>query len=213
MTPIASVLLPTRNRVELARESLVSLGEGNFEALLWVDNDDPQLSEYWEFAEGADAVRLLVEPRVSYARFHEMINRLAREARGDWLLLWNDDARMEGDWLSELRGRDASVPASMNYTPETQMNLFPAISRGLYEAQGFFSLSVHCDTWIEEITRPLGLETVSTAHVTHVRDELNDSVKSETQAVYSTSSPAHFSPQMNAEKELSRQRVQEVLVR
>ena len=192
----------------MARESILSLGTGNFEVLLWVDDDDPQITEYRWLAMEIESVRLSVQPRISYSRFNEMINELAAAAQGDWLLLWNDDARMEGDWLGDLSARESGVPAAVNYTPETQMNLFPAISRSLYSAQGFFSLSVHCDTWIEEVTRPLGIESVSSAHVTHIRDDIDDTVKRETQDVYSTSSPAHFSPQMNAEKELARQRVQ-----
>ena len=96
-----SVLVPSRERPELLARSLDSLGEGDLEVLVRVDEDDPRLEGYSRFP------GLIVGPRHGYRRLNHYYNELAERARGDWLLLWNDDSFMETpDWIDIVRSFD-----------------------------------------------------------------------------------------------------------
>lgn len=197
-----SVLMPSRGRSDMARESVKSLGNGDFEVLIWVDEDDPQLAEY--LALSAHNIQIYVKPRVGYENFHEMINFLADEAGGEWLMLWNDDARMRTDnWTDILQEELWDEPVVLNFFNPYQgiLNLFPVISRTLYEAMGHFSLSTHCDTWVEDIANRLDIHIpVYGITAEHIRESVDDETKSETQAVYAVSSPRYFGPELEAKR-------------
>lgn len=195
---IASVLMPTRERIEMAKESIESLGEGDFEVLLYVDDDDAQLEEYKKLE--SKKVRVFVRPRATYYRFHEMINELSKEARGDWLFLWNDDAFMQGEWLPSFKDFDPFKVNVMRFgSSANNLNLFPAISRKMYEVQGFYSLSPHCDSWAMDISKELGCERwVHGMTIEHRRDysSLHDATKAHSMEAYNVTVPRHGSDEI-----------------
>lgn len=184
-----SVLLPTRERAQMAKESIESLGDGDFEVLLYVDSDDPQLNAYKSLS--SKHVKVFVEPRLTYTNFHRMVNFLAKRAKGEWLLLWNDDMRIIGDWAVP----DATdQPQVLNFWDVNDMrnNFAPVINRKMYETMGHFSLSTHCDSWVQDIANELGIHIpINGVQVTHLRESLNDATKSQTQSVYASSSPEY----------------------
>lgn len=182
-----SVLVPSRNRPTLLRESLSSLGYGDFETLVYIDNDDPSRREYME----VPTTYTLVGKRHGYPGLQHYINELCKLATGDWLFLWNDDALMKTpDWWKKVHETDK--PEVINFDANPLNNLFPLVSRQMYEAMEHFSLSPHNDSWVQDIANQVGIHThVPGVEIYHRRMELNDKTKSETQAAYATTSPAY----------------------
>lgn len=77
--------------------SLVNLADdpGRVEFLAALDPDDPWVHESWPLPWTRMQVTAWVaSERYGIWRLHEYYNRLARQARGKWLMLWNDDAEM-----------------------------------------------------------------------------------------------------------------------
>jgi hypothetical protein len=166
----------------------------NIEVLIWVDNDDPQWGDY----KSLDA-QIFSQPRVGYPRMHEMVNFLATKAKGDWLLLWNDDALMHtSDWVSKLPTITHDYPQVLNiYNSNPEVNLFPLINRCMYDTMGHYSLSAHCDSWVQDIANQLDIHTfVPDIEVEHLRDKINDETKQHSQGAYATTSPLHSSARM-----------------
>jgi len=104
--PLVSVLVPTRDAVELLRDCLGSLLEKtsyrNFE-LLVIDNGSvlPETFAYFEQVKQDPRVRILRDDRAF--NFSALNNLGAREARGDLLALVNNDIEIiDGDWLEEM---------------------------------------------------------------------------------------------------------------
>lgn len=159
MTPAVSVLLPTRKRPEHCRRSVRCLRDlaarpGDVEVLLRHDDDDepPPLppAEVGAFA----ALRVLGGPRHGYGGMHRYYNQLAGEARGDWLLVWNDDADMlTPGWDDLLR---EAPPFCVQYprrdvTATTDFT-FPVLGRPVYEALGQVAANGFCDAWLSDVT-------------------------------------------------------------
>lgn len=203
-----SVLLPSRGRAQLARESLFSLGLKDIDPLMWIDEDDEQLEDYKRIG-----CRFIIRPRVGYPNMHKMINALAEKARGDWLMLWNDDALMHTpDWQGRLP-TSTHKPQVLNiYNSNPEVNLFPLINRAMYDAMGHYSLSAHCDSWVQDIGNKLGIHTfVPGIEVEHIRDRLNDETKQHSQGAYATTSPLHSSPEMQRLMQIDIDKIKEKL--
>lgn len=202
-----SVLLPTRQRAEMAKRAVDSLGEG-VEVLLWLDNDDPQLKDYLSLFP-----RVYVKPRLGYKGMHEMVNFLASKAKGDWLLLWNDDALMHTpDWQGKLP-TSTHKPQVLNiYNSNPEVNLFPLINRPMYKAMGHYSQSAHCDSWVQDIGNQLDIHTfVEGIEVEHLRDKINDETKQHSQGAYAETSPLHSSERMVALMQEDIKKIKELL--
>jgi hypothetical protein len=189
-----SVLVPSRERADMLWSSVTSLGDGDYEVLVYVDNDDPQKPAY--ILQANKNTSILFGPRHTYRNLHEYYNQLAKLARGDWLMLWNDDAEMLSTWMTKLP--EATKPEVLNLYDENPLNnLFPLISRQMYEAMGHFSLSPHNDSWVQDIANTLGIHThVPGVTIKHHREDIDDSTKRDTQAWYGETSPAHYAAEM-----------------
>jgi glycosyltransferase involved in cell wall biosynthesis len=166
-----SVLVPSRERPELLERSVDSLGQGEFEVLVRVDEDDPCLDAYAGFP------NLVVGPRHGYQGLHHYYNELAARARGDWLFLWNDDCVMETpDWIHVVRSRDGEMvvlnPNTNHDNWEIDMNVFPILPRKMFELMGHFSLSRHNDTWVEFVARDAGIMVRAPITIVHDRADL-----------------------------------------
>jgi GT2 family glycosyltransferase len=108
--PLVSILVPTRNQVELLKRCLTSLIEGtgysNCEILV-LDNgsDEADAMEYLEQLRGLNSERVRVLDCPGPFNFSAINNRGAREARGDYLVLLNNDtAVLHEEWLEEMLG-------------------------------------------------------------------------------------------------------------
>jgi GT2 family glycosyltransferase/SAM-dependent methyltransferase len=109
-TPLVSIIVPTRNQVELLRNCLTSLIEGTQYShceVLVVDNasDDAETLTYLQALRdlGSDSLKVLSYPGAF--NFSAMNNMAARAARGEYLLLLNNDTQvLHEDWLEEMLG-------------------------------------------------------------------------------------------------------------
>lgn len=108
--PLVSVIVPTKNKVDLLRTCLTSLIEGTRYShceLLVVDNgsDDPETLAYLQALRdlGSNSLKVLSFP--GPFNFSAMNNMAARESRGEYLLLLNNDTQvLHEDWLDEMLG-------------------------------------------------------------------------------------------------------------
>jgi hypothetical protein len=118
--PLVSVLLPTRGRAAGLVQAVRSLyeradDEGCLEFLLKVDDDDVETVRVARgLAEQFPGSRfvVVVSPRGrGYADLHLWLSNLAQRAAGDWLLVFNDDARMVSPgWDTHVKNMVVRTP-------------------------------------------------------------------------------------------------------
>ena len=106
--PPVSIIIPTRNRLELLQPCIESLLQQttypNWELLL-IDNgsDDPAVLAYYQTLLAQQGQRIRVLRFDAPFNFSAMNNFAAREARGDYLLLLNNDTEcIHDDWLDAM---------------------------------------------------------------------------------------------------------------
>lgn len=184
-----SVLMPSRKRLEMAREAINSLGN-KCEVLVCIDPDD-DIEGYEELK--SKRVRLFVAPEQwGYANLHEYYNLLASKSKGDFLMLGNDDMLMETpDWTDKLAEFDPTHPLVINpWNP--QDNLFPIITRAWYEATGHFALNTHADSWVQQVADIDGRSVyVPGIKIKHYGEELNDPTHTAVREVVRQTSEAY----------------------
>jgi len=176
-----SVILPSRKRADALKKSIHSLidtatEKGSFEILVIFDDDD--LPSKKEIEDTFPQVRTFVFPRIGYKYLHEYYNRIAAEARGEWLFQWNDDCIML------TRGWDRTILdvdkfcciGSNNVSPKGDLYqmeiLFPIVPKKYFEILGHLSLNRHTDSWIYFIFNDLGLVIPSNIRIMHDRPDL-----------------------------------------
>jgi GT2 family glycosyltransferase len=108
--PLVSILIPTRNQVELLKRCLTSLIDGtgysNCEILV-LDNgsDERDAVAYLNELKALNSQRLRVLDCAGPFNFSAINNRGASEATGDYLVLLNNDtAVLHEEWLEEMLG-------------------------------------------------------------------------------------------------------------
>lgn len=153
-----SVLLPSRGRVYSLLRSVHSLREhatlpDKLEILVGYDSDDQQTGQMAR-SQGCQAVEF---QRQGYSKLHVYVNELTALAAGQWLLLWNDDATMlTSGWDSTVRLYDSRKPQVLSLSSTGfghDLSCFPVVSAVLPQLLGHWSLSPHCDTWMQDIGR------------------------------------------------------------
>ncbi|MDD3760169.1 MAG: rhamnan synthesis F family protein [Acidithiobacillus sp.] len=110
-TPTVSIIIPTRNQLGILQRCVESIIEKtrypHYEILL-VDNDsdDEETRNYLQLLEAQEESlggRLRVLRHPGAFNFSAMNNRAVEQARGDYLLLLNNDtAALHEDWLDEM---------------------------------------------------------------------------------------------------------------
>jgi len=111
--PLVSILIPTRDQLPMLQRCIESVIEKTkypaYEILI-IDNDSqtPEARNYLAAIEGREAElggRLRVVRQPGPFNFSAMNNAAAALARGDYLLLLNNDtAALHDDWLDEMMG-------------------------------------------------------------------------------------------------------------
>jgi hypothetical protein len=157
-----TALCPSRRRPSQLRDSLYGLIDHadhrrDIEVLVAFDPDDETVDEARWLMQPVRQIRTWTAPeRYGYGRLHEYYNALAEQAQGDWLLIWNDDARMQTlGWDSIITSSPPRVLwLEANHSP--QANMFPAWPRSWAQAAGHVSLSPHCDSWLQMLGTYLG---------------------------------------------------------
>lgn len=153
--PKISVLLPTRGRLQLCAESVVSLAAtasqtNDIEVILRVDMDDTSydngIGQALSLLSGIPMpdVHVIRGDSLGYRGLHTYYNVAAARAAGDWMLIWNDDCVMRSKgWDDDLRRFDPHDVVMVNAHGH-----FPVISRSWYEATGRVAASPHADSFL-----------------------------------------------------------------
>lgn len=199
---LISVLLPSRGRPKALSETIDGLlgfadNPDRIQILVAADPDDevtlgvslPPTATVWTAPE-----------RYGYPRLHEYVNRLAALSHGDWLMLWNDDARIltrGWDTLIEAQAPAVLWPHS-NDIPTC--NTFPIWPRAWTDHLGHVSLSPHCDSWIQFLGQTIDRHERVDVEILHDRADLtgghDDATRAESLAGYRTAD--YGSPAMEA---------------
>jgi hypothetical protein len=180
---VISVLVPSRGRPAQLARSIASLGDGDLEVLVRIDDDDPCRDEYLALP----YISVTVGPRHGYAQLHRYYNELAERAAGEWLLIWNDDSIMETrDWIDIVSSYDGKMvvlnPTTNHANWDIDMNVFPIFPRRMVELMGHISLSPHNDSWIEFVARDAGIMIRSPIVILHDRADLTGNNDDQTYA-------------------------------
>jgi hypothetical protein len=161
------------------------------ELVLGLDADDETGSAYLQAVTAVPRRVYWFQHRHGYRHLHRYYNDLAEEAGGQWLVLWNDDARMaRRGWDLAIREQDPRKLAALNITSEQPggMNLFPVVTRRWFDVVGHLSRQAHTDTWIQDVSRAAGVErNERRVVVEHLREGDGD-------AIYAVTSPEFYSP-------------------
>lgn len=187
-----SVVFPSRDRAVLAAEALDSLGTGDFEVLMAIDEDEPNEEAYTAITVGRKNLNIYITTRYGYQNLHEYYNYLAERAKGDWIMLFNDDAIMQtNNWVNIIAKEDHTIPQVLNVWNPLD-NLFPLISRAWYEAVGHFAKNTHVDSWVQQVAdidgRSKYVEGIS---IKHLGEELHDKTHTEVRDVVRQTSEAY----------------------
>lgn len=164
-TDMISVLCPTRERPELFTrmvDSALMTGGKNFELLAYVDDDDPKLGEYARL--DLDGVKLIAGLPDGVGKAW---NRLAREAKGNLLMMANDDLVFRTDgWderlMTAIDSRGLSDGVFVAWANDGAPGCgrrcaFPIVSRRWVEIIGQFAPEcfnfLYHDTWVHDVGR------------------------------------------------------------
>lgn len=186
MEPMISILLPTRDRIDMLETSLTSLlGRArrphNIEICIAYDNDDTTSHDYftgdvWQRFRDRwgcqDQVYRL--PRWGYRDLHLYVNYLGERARGKWLFFWGDDAIMETqhwddhveanrDWVGLLHITASNAPMNCS--------ILPLFHRQWVELFGCVTPINPADSWISDICWKARARRVIPVSVFHDRYE------------------------------------------
>jgi len=162
-----SVILPTRGRKEALLTSIKSLYDladnpNQVEVILGMDDDDVEHIEYVNsnIISQFPNVSLYQFRRLGYRRFHMYINTLAGLSKGDWIMVWNDDAIMQTkQWDAIVRSyENQHVPLLRPIVPgltDHPFSIFPIVQREWFEVVGVMSAFTHVDRFIYNVNSNL----------------------------------------------------------
>lgn len=174
-----SVLLPTRGRVGALISSIRSLldnfsNDNSIEILLRFDDDDLNTAESVKRLIGnEERIHFCIGQKYGYRGLHRYTNELAASARGDWLILFSDDALMQTkDWDKEIEKYNGQMVFLDTVAQDMH---FPIIPRKVFDVLGHISLSTHCDTWICDIGDTLKIRVPTPINILHNRADLTGS--------------------------------------
>lgn len=199
--PLVSICCASRGRSHNLVEALESLIQntayvGQIEFILKLDEDDTETHRIvQDFHNKNQHIRIvaLVSPRGNgYGDMHVFTDMMVNAAQGDWVFLFNDDARMKTkNWDTILS--QACFPQLWHFAPEDLLmltaltndqkdsNEFVLVRRSLFHLLGHLSLSPYIDSWLYYVLTPL--QAVVRFHgieVEHYRDKLHDQTRQET---------------------------------
>jgi len=153
-----SVLLPSRRREALLRESVASLAATaahpeQVEVLIAADPDDPATQGFTIAA--PPTVRVLTAPqRWGRGWVHEYYNWLALQATGHWLLIFNDDAVMETPgWDKILCEQEPGIVVVGSNHGD---HMFVAAPAAWVQAAGHMSPTPDLDNFLFEVGQRAG---------------------------------------------------------
>lgn len=201
--PLVSILLPTRGRPAWMAESIYSIHDlardhTRLEFILKVDDDDLETVEAVGKLKLKCKSKILVTPRGNgYKDMHLWVNQMSQMAEGDWLYLWNDDARMATKNWDEILSRTFVIDARRSLelmllvTPvvgRLSATEFMFLRRKVFEVLGHWSLCPHNDIWIHSVMSFIGAAYPCDIQVEHYHGMLDDDTWKEVRKHYDNQS-------------------------
>lgn len=222
--PLVSILMPTRGRPRLLRESVDSLyskcvDKSCLEFIFKVDDDDLEVIEVVKELAKVVPSQVIISPRgAGYYDLHHIVNYLSSLAKGDWLFIFNDDARMLTDgWDQILAKADLSVIPRWGgndgicllgpHVIEREISWeFPILRRKTFELLGHFSLHLSNDSYIYWVMAGINAAcSIPDIRITHFVNELSDVTKKEGRAAIDAWIDKFNSPEIKMRQEMDRQ--------
>lgn len=224
--PLVSVFLPTRGRPQGLVEAIDSLhslcrDKSLVEYVLKADTDDVETVNLIYNLSKVLPIRYIVSPRgKGYLEIHKYLNELTYLCRGDWLLGFNDDAKMlTQDWDQILLEVDASKVPGWAGTDEicligTQIVErdisweMPIIRRKAIEVLGHFTFNFSADSWIYWVMSGINAAfLIEEIKVSHYGNEIDDTTKREGRGVVEKMLDTLNTDEMKRLRELDKKRL------
>ena len=152
-----SLIMPVRNNIKglklcLGAFDLFTAKKDNFEIVLVVDNNDPEMGKYIELCKDFD-LRIqvhLVKPTDNFSDGY--FNWALQHCRGTNIMVWNDDCYVQTNTWDEIVRRKIAEQPQLNgvylvdmwdstrrcEAHDKEFARFPIISRKAVDAVGFF---------------------------------------------------------------------------
>ena len=168
---IISILLPSRGRREVLKESILTLIENasnpkRLELLLGLDADDESVQEYIKdniapiLKEHQVECRANIFEPLGYENLHTYVNTLASNANGKWLMFWNDDGLMKTkNWdnvITEYDGQFKLLAPKDNHEGHPYA-IFPIVPIDWFRLMDHLSLNAQNDAWLSHIAYMLDI--------------------------------------------------------
>ena len=166
---LISVLLPTRARPELVQRSVESLlskslDPSRVEIIVAYDEDDLISQEYfnsarWRLLVSGAQVQVCCCPRWGYSGLNRYYTTMAQRAKGQWFMVWNDDAVMLTESWDQHLADNQDFVGLLHMDTENfkkSLTLFPLIPRVWIELFGEISLHQLNDSWVQDICHEAG---------------------------------------------------------
>jgi len=203
---VISVLCPSRGRPEALARTVASLRDladhpDRVEVIVRIDHDDPEIERYLLAADPAEAI--VVGDPLGYAGLGAYYDDCAREAAGDWLLMWNDDVLMKtAGWDTVI---EAHTGRFVCLGPQTEphgqaFTIIPAVPASWFEVVGHLSLNAQADFWLMDIAKELGIFEWVDVHTLHDRADVTGNNDDATYAARDYQSTAYYGPECTAQR-------------
>lgn len=208
--PLASILIPTRGRKQWlceAIDSVYSLAKDKtlFEFVLKIDDDDVETIEVSERLAKVLPIKTKISPRGNgYYDMHHWVSDMCDLAEGDWLFLFNDDARMATNEWDQILLNCQINPIAWHGISDICLLIAPTITRPnaqeffflrkkVYDILGHIALSPHNDNWIYNVMHFLVSAFTIQIRIDHFSEKATDDIRKESKEAY-----AHTLPTLNS---------------
>jgi len=199
---LVSILIISRGRFNSLLKALDSIIKkskdiSRVEVILRFDEDDKEsLDRIDELPKDKVDINVIVGKRYFYEFLHKYVNEACEETKGEFILWFNDDCVIEtqnwDDIVAEYRGRIVCLYPNNKGTGSG--NIFPLISRKVYEILGHFAKSQQVDSWQFIVGSRAGIEVkrddlifIHNRKQAYVSDEDRNAVLKRTRTVWKKS--------------------------
>ncbi|MCK9273203.1 hypothetical protein M0P65_06685 [Candidatus Gracilibacteria bacterium] len=165
---LVSVLIPSRDRVDILKNSISSLldnakNSDRIEILVKFDFDDVQTITRFNSLTFRKQDKVLFGERFrGYKDHYLFLNDLAKLSTGEFLFTWNDDTTMMSkDWDEEISNYSSQfvvLKPQHNMSTLQWFNGNPIYPKKWVEICGHVAMNCHTDNWIHDIATELGIQ-------------------------------------------------------
>ncbi len=204
--PLVSVLICTRGRPAWLVQSIQSLlnkcvDRTQIEFVFRCDADDEEsVNNCRHLLAVYPNSQLLVSPRgKGYLDIHNWTYTLAILAKGDWVMIWNDDTLMATEKWDEIL--NCSTVQCWHNVPDVCMlvmqskgrpgcNEFMFIRRKTLQILGSLGQSPHADNWMTRVMTAIQSIGIIPIEVEHYSGQMTDKTREESVAAYADGATA-----------------------